>query len=242
VRTHTRLLIVLLALLVPLTFPALAEDGTTESPQDETAKPSESEADDDSLVAVIRRSFEGLERVTGDIEFSAEDLALLLEHHKSVEALLEEDEDFYEALDESILKAFEHLLRSVAFQAWALDHDLDAERFARVIFRVRTGFMKLYFGLFLQEMLARQRQVLAELRDELEEDQFNEISAELDNLEAEFARTQTELDKAPGPTEAEAALLKAHRRQLSEMFDMPLPEEEPAAEEPEKEDTPERDE
>jgi hypothetical protein len=185
----------------------------------------EGEGEDDTLAAMIRESFKDLEKVTGETEFSKADLKLLLQHHESLEELMADDEEFRAKLRTNLHTGFKHLIESDRYQEWATSHELDAERYARVTLRIRTTFMKQYFGRHLQSLITSQRALVEKYRDELPFHEYQAIIHELDGLEASYTRAQTELDKAPGPTDAEEALLAEHRETLSRLFELPVPDE-----------------
>jgi hypothetical protein len=211
-RVATLALLTGLLLAAPVMLsPVLAEgDGPEEAPERENV-----------LRDVIRQSFKGLADVTGEVEFKAEDVEQVLRRHRDLEALMGQDDDFLEAMDDSLKAAYKHLVGSPAYIGWADAHQLEAERYARVTFRVRTTLMKQYFGEYLDGIVERQRKVLAESRDSIDKEQLAELTAELDELAAEYAEVKEELKKAPGPTESEAKLLTKHRVELSRLFGIP---------------------
>jgi hypothetical protein len=202
-------------------LPARAEESPAPEEQAEPER-------ENALRDMIRKSFKDLADVTGDIEFKADDVSTLLRLHRDLEAMMGTDDDFLDAMDQSLKDAYEYLVQSRAYISWADANKLDAERYARVTFRVRTTLMKQFFGEYLDGIVERQRRALEEAREDIPEDEYAEIaaelSAELDQLAAEYAEVKTELAKAPGSTEAEVELLTEHREALSRLFGIPLAE------------------
>jgi hypothetical protein len=222
-----RILAVVVLLL--MAAPLVANEPEPEAPapegESEPQKEGEAEEKPQSMSERIRESLKDVAEVTGKTEINEEQLKQIIALKSQLDEAMKDVTEFQAASNRNVKEAFDVLIKSVEYQAWAKKNELEAEPFARRMFRLQSIYVREYLPGALDEAIKYQRRMLEEFKGMLPEDEYKQALERFEEDKAEVARAREELSKIPAPTDAEKKLLAKYNAELADMMGMPVQEE-----------------
>jgi len=211
--------------------PPKAEEKPKEEPKAEEPK-----VEDTSVTGRLAKLFKGLDTITGKTEINEEAMKLVIKHQPGLEKVGKGDAEFKKAKESSFKEAHDYLLKNDKYLAWAKENSLDPADFLKKFLRVFTTHLKGEIETKLKEAIEgipEQEKMLKTYKDsgDITEEEYNKYLKEIADGKADIEKAIKSLATLiPGPTEAEAKLLKDNAAELKK-FEKDEDEEEGGAEE-----------
>ncbi|MBX3473816.1 MAG: hypothetical protein KF754_05495 [Planctomycetes bacterium] len=183
------------------------------------------EGEDETTAQRFAKLFKDLDQVTGKTEVTEDDVKLVLKHHEEIDGLTKDDAEFDKVKDQSLKAAYEYMLKSDKYKAWAKEKGQDPEKFLKVFMRVFTNAMKMSLEKTFKQLtdsFKEYEDAYKKAKDagEMDEEEYKQGMKMLADAKADFENSLKELKKIPGPTEAEAKIFKTHEKELAKMAGM----------------------
>lgn len=196
-----------------------------EKPKEEPKQPEKKEEDkaaEEDYGAMFERVFKDLDKVTGKIELSEDDVKLALKHHEGVQKVFKGDKEFKKLQEKNLKEAFDYAVKNEKFLAWAKENSLDGERLVRISLRLMTIALKAQTKEQIKtghETIEASRKQVEDAKADSGEETYKAQVKALDKNKKMLDQMSKAIDGIPGPTEAEAKLVKANEEAVQKMME-----------------------
>lgn len=164
------------------------------------------------------KMFKGLGDVTGKVEAAEADFKTFLKNYAEMDKLTEGDEKFQALSNTSLKEAFDYMLKNEKYLAWAKEKGLDGEKYLRISMRIVTIHIKSSAKDSFKEAEKAIEEGIKQIegmKDQMPAEDYKNALAEMEKAKKEMASMLKTIEALPGPTEAEAKLYEANKKEIA---------------------------
>jgi hypothetical protein len=186
-----------------------------EEPKEGEKKDGEKKEEESKWVKV----FKDLDQVIGKVEATDEDVKQFIKHYPAFDKLTDADEKFQKLTSESMKQAYEHLLKSEKYIAWAKENSLDAEKFLKSGFRIYMMATKALLLDAKEAEIKENKKKIEDMKNELSEEELKGYMEMVESVLKDIAEMRKAMNVVSGPTDAEKKVLETNKTELLKLID-----------------------